>query len=115
MDFGTQMMVALQAADLLKQYVQLPRPNRATIVSGTGVAMLTAKPVDAEKLNNFLWQNFGIGGTMASFEVLLPPEWSKVPHDENCLLVMENHREMMGSDGQPGEGADEKGRPVPRP
>ena len=81
--------------------------------SSSGVTILMAN-ADGQRLGELLWQKFQIGGGGASIS-MMPPAWASLPRDTNCLLIQDNGWAMAPGNGQPGEGLDAHGRPVPAP
>jgi hypothetical protein len=77
-----------------------------------GVAMWTVDSVGSE-IARVLWQVARIGGGQISGQ--RPIGLEALPLDKNCLVVGRNDAALMPASGQPGEGIDERGNPVPAP
>jgi hypothetical protein len=88
--------------------------NLITIPQDSGQYGVVTYSVDA--VGNFvaetLWRLARIGGGVIGS---LPAGLESVPADKNCLIVGENDSAFQPGSGQPGEGLDEHGRPVPAP
>lgn len=113
--YGFNLLFVLQAAGMLNKTEMLPRDAE---ISGV---WLLAVDEEGDKLAIFLQQKFQIAvnvlsrvkpGTDAS---KLQPDFAGVPTDRNCLIVGGNDAAYQGQPGQPGEGADARGRAAPAP
>lgn len=115
-DFGANLLSALAQAGMGGRLIDAPSDLRVQQRIGhtsTGVEVLTANS-DGQRFAEFLWRGFRIGGGSSSIS-FAPSEWTALPRDTNCLIVEDNGWAMAPSDGQPGEGLDKFGRPVPAP
>jgi len=114
--FGLSLEMALTRAGMMGREVEPPtdpKTLRFLPDSSTGVTVLVANP-EGEKLAELLWRKFQIGGGSMSLVALLQV-WPDLPRDVNCLLVRDSGWAMAPGSGQPGEGIDQYGRPVPAP
>jgi hypothetical protein len=114
-NFGFALMLALSAADVPFKSIDPLHENPPKHLgwSSSGVTVLVANP-DGDRLAQMLWQKFQIGGGSQSIGVAAH-EWTALPTDANCLLVQDNGWALAPPSGQPGEGLDQHGRPVPAP
>jgi hypothetical protein len=115
-EYGFSLMSVLKDAGLLGGVAWLPKDSRAPSL------LVVAVDDDGPRIADLLWQKFQIGqGWRAKIERGTDPTKSDsslagVPTDRNCLVVGSNSEAaFQGSPGQPGEGVDEHGRPVPAP
>jgi hypothetical protein len=114
--YGFTLMNILNDAGLLAGVAWLPKDSKAP-----NLLMVTVD-ADGPRLADLLWQKFQIGqGWRAEIERGADPTKTDgtlagVPTDRNCLVVGSNSEAAwQGMPGQPGEGRDEHGRPVPAP
>lgn len=105
--YAMSLMMAFKQAGITGQFIRFPKTT-----DQAGVALWRANP-DGDRLAQLLWQKFQIGGSVVAR--IVPIGWEVIPRDTNCLVVGENDGAMQGQDGQPGEGIDEHGVPVPAP
>jgi hypothetical protein len=114
--YGIEFQQALASAGLLATFTILPRDSKVPSL------IVVAVDPEGERLADLLFQKFGIGeGWRAKVERNADPakqdaSLSGVPTDRNCLVIGSNaDAAFNGPRGQPGEGLDEHGRPVPAP
>jgi hypothetical protein len=115
-NFGFNLMSAFAQAGAMGKLLAPPsEPGVRQYLgySSSGVTILTANP-DGQKLGELLWRQFQIGGGAESMAGV-PPAWTDLPRDVNCLLIQDNGWAMAPGAGQPGEDLDVHGRPVPAP
>lgn len=105
--YAMSIMIVFKQAGIMGNLIRLPKT-----MDQAGVTMWKVDD-DGERLSTLLWQKFQIGGGMVAG--IVPIGWETIPKDANCLVVGENTGAMQPPDGQPGEGIDEHGVPVPRP
>ena len=79
----------------------------------SGVVMYAADE-HGRQAAEILWRNAGIAGGVLAGGVT-PIGLETIPKDENTLIVGDNDAAFQPMPGQPGEGLDEYGRPVPAP
>lgn len=77
-----------------------------------GVSMWVVND-EGEQIADILWRVGRIGG--GQFRHAKPIGLEMLPEDKNCLIVGENDAALRGAGGQPGEGIDMHGTPVPNP
>jgi hypothetical protein len=114
--FAFSLVIAFQQANVLGQYSDLSaisNDTRENMQSSTVVSIVIGYS-DGDRLAQMLWQKFQIGGGRIS-AAILPPAWTSIPTNMNCLVVEENNWAMSPGAGQPGEGLDEHGEPDPAP
>lgn len=112
--FALQLMRLFSDAGIMGRFIDLP-PE--TAVPGD---MVYAPNQTGERLAQILWARTNlsqtrIGGRSTSTNKLSIPDLSRIPTGENCLVIGDNDAAMSPPDGQPGEGVNEQGRPVPEP
>jgi Tfp pilus assembly protein PilO len=114
--FALDLTRALQQAAVLGRYIDLssiPPEADGKAQSSSGVTIIFGDS-DGDRLGQMLWQKFQIGGGGFSATVL-PAAWASIPTHANCLVVEDNNWAVSPGNGQPGEGIDEHGEPVPAP
>ena len=114
--YGLGWMNVLKEAGLLARFSWLPKDSQAP--------SLIVVAVDSEggTIADLLWQKFQIGQGWRT-EIARDTDSTKsdgslagIPTDHNCLVVGSNaEAAFQNSPGQPGEGLDQYGRPVPAP
>jgi hypothetical protein len=104
--FGGQIKALLEEAGVFGKMIALPMGSRHY---GT---MMYSTDANGGKAAKALWETLGICGGTAG---MLPLGTEGVPPQENCILVGVNDGALQPGAGQPGEGLDEHGRPIPQP
>jgi hypothetical protein len=99
-------MQILKSASLLNRLIILPAGTAEYGVSVYAKGMNQ----DATRFAELLWQKYQIGGGMVG---VIAIGMEAIPPDTNCLIVGENDAAFQGAAGQPGEGVDTHGEPVP--
>jgi len=114
--FGIAMMQSLQNAGLLAAFSSLPSNSKAPSF------IIVAVDDEGDKLSDFFFQQFGIGEgwrakvPLGSDASKSDPSLASVPTDRNSIVIGSNAgAAFSGARGQPGEGLDVHGEPVPAP
>ena len=110
--FGGQIVQLFHQAGIMGQIIWLPDENdHHGTTPFLGVTMYTASE-RGSKVAEILWQQEHIGG--GTFGVT-PMGWEAIPKTEDTLIVGINDTVWQPQSGQPGEGVDGYGGPVPAP
>jgi hypothetical protein len=114
--FGIAFMTVLKDAGLLAEVTWLPKESSAPSL------LVVGADDEVDRLADLLFQKFQIGqGWRAKIAAGEDPAKSDgslkgVPAGRDCLVIGSNRdAAFQGAPGQPGEGVDEHGRPVPSP
>lgn len=106
--YALQLSQLFAEAGIKTSTILLPRDS-----DQSGVWMWIADD-DGETVSKVLWEKARIGGGSMrgprplGLEGLIPPKL-------NCLVIGEHDGALQPGNGQPGEGSDEHGQPVPAP
>ena len=106
------LLMIFTKAGIMGRLIELPKDSNRSGV------MIFAANADGSRLATLLWQKYRIGGGEMSREgkaAEVSRELDALPLDENCVIVGDNDGAFQPSNGQPGEGLDQHGRPVPAP
>lgn len=114
--YGVKFAEVLKAAGMLAGTFSLPAGSRAPSL------IVVAVDDEGNRLADFLFQKFQIGQgwraqiAQGSDAAKADPALAGVPTDRNCIVIGSNaDAAYQGAPGQPGEGIDQFGRPVPAP
>jgi hypothetical protein len=110
--YGLDWMITLRNAGLLASITYLPANSTAPSL------LVVAVDKNGDKIADLLFQKFHIGeGWKASVaDARKDPSLVGIPMDRNCIVIGSNaNAAFQGAEGQPGEGLDRFGRPVPAP
>jgi hypothetical protein len=103
--FAEDFLTLFRNAEIMGSFIKLPAgPPRLGVtayLAGSGVAAAAV-----------LTQVGLVAGTISG---ITPTGLEILPKDQTTIVIGENDWRFRGADGQPGEGADEHGRPVPAP
>ena len=102
----TQLVQIFKDAGVLGRVWSLPSDSDQ---SGVVTYRVDSK---GERVAEILWRVSGVGGASVG---LLPIGLEKIPKNENCVIVGINDAAFQPMPGQPGEGLDQAGRPLPAP
>ena len=112
--FGLQVVQLFQQAKIMGRLIWLPNDNDHWGTNGFfGVEMCVANNRGA-KAAEILWRQEHIAGGVVSCRITLPG-WEAIPKGEDTLIVGLNDAMWQPQNGQPGEGMDKYGAPVPAP
>lgn len=106
MNFAFSLMQILNFAHAFGKLIVLPSNSQQS-----GVAVYTPNLAD-DRLFNAFWNIARIGGKGIGVRT---GGLEDIPKDQECLIVGDNDAALQPGEGQPGEGIDEHGRPVPAP
>lgn len=105
--YAIALMQIFKAAGIEPAGFTLPRSNERT-----GVSTWVVND-EGEQIADILWRVAQIGG--GKIRHAKPIGLETLPDDKNCLIVGENDAALRAGGGQPGEGLDAHGDPVPGP
>jgi hypothetical protein len=107
-NFGLQLVQLFQDAGIMGRLLSLPQESQQS-----GVVMYAADE-HGRRAAEILWRNAGIAGATLGGGIT-PVGLGTIPKNEDTLIVGDNDAAFQPTPGQPGEGLDERGRPVPAP
>jgi hypothetical protein len=105
--YGAQLIQLFQAANILGRVISLPPDSRQM-----GVVVYAAD-ARGRQIAEVLHEQRIVGGMIGGG--IRPIGLEAIPTDQNTLIVGDNAAGFGGRDGQPGEGLDQYGEPVPAP